>query len=205
VTGSKSDLHDEGPGLSDGFVSLPSLLVPDELVELRRDAITRRAGSEVKEREGWQIIDGWQLLGPARYAHTPAGDVRDAIAVGLVGRLNASVGLDLEPVQSNYLYYDRDDFLGLHHDQERCVYTLIVWLDGPLDETCLHPELRGVTSATIAETWSDAPKCGGLAVRLDDGPLLLHGVSIPHHRRPHRYETPLALATFCFRPVRVLA
>ncbi len=107
----------------------------------------------------------------------------------------------LEPIQSNYLYYDRGDFLGLHHDQGRCEYTLIVWLDGPLDETCLHPELRGVAADKIIETWSDAPPCGGVSVRLDDGPLFLHGVSIPHHRRPHRYEAPLTLATFCFRPV----
>ena len=181
-----------------GFATLAGLLEERELEQLRDDARHQREQLSSKERTDWSVVDGWQILGPARYSYSADGDVRDAIQRQVVDRVSARSGLALVPVQSNYLYYAEGDFLGLHLDQARCQYTVIMRLDGPSEPVCMHPELAGLDAETVRARWTD-DACGGVPVALEDGPLLVHGVSVPHHRRPHPFEEPLTMVTFCFR------
>lgn len=190
---------DVAAAMAQGFVSVPGVISEDELAELRDDARSQAVSMSSKSRDGWSVVDGWQVLGPARYSYSADGEVRDAVHERFAPRLSQVVGTELEPVQSNYLYYDQGDFIGLHLDQARCQYTVIVALDGDPEPVCVHPELAGLDPARIQRRWNENGPCGGVPVALQGGPLLINGVTIPHHRHPHPSAHRLTLATFCFR------
>jgi hypothetical protein len=116
----------------------------------------------------------------------------------LVPRVSKIAGIAMKPVQSNYLYYEPGDFLGLHHDQARCPYTVIALLGGPAEPLCLHPELIGVPPAELADLVEPGGHRGGTNVSLDKETLLFAGGVLPHHRPPHQAPAPITIVTFCF-------
>jgi hypothetical protein len=146
------------------------------------------------------VVDGWQFLGPARFSYSLDGRVRGDVERGVAERVSGVLGVPVRPVQSNYLYYDAGEFLGLHHDQARCPYTVVVLLDGPADPLCLHPELEGAAPDELSRLLSPRGHDGGRSMPLQDGPLLLSGTEVPHHRDRHTGDRPLALVTFSFAP-----
>ena len=77
-------------------------------------------------------MDGHQFLGPARYWYSLEGRLRLALQSDLAARVSRRIDWPLVAVQSNYLYYEEGDFLGLHHDQARCPFTVIALLEARL-------------------------------------------------------------------------
>jgi len=180
--------------------SEPLLTPPERAVLLREAQQEWPVHGQRNERPGWRIVGGRQFLGPARFSYCLTGDRRLAIEPELAGRASELLGLRLEPVQSNYLYYGPGDFLGLHHDQQCCPYTIVALLEGDAEPLCLHPEQVDTPPAELAPLLDPAGHHGGLGVSLADGPLLIAGTLVPHHRDPHLGAGTITIGTFCFAP-----
>lgn len=178
-----------------------SLLTERERVVLLREALKERpVHGQRNERPGWRIVAGGQFLGPARFSYCLTGDSRLALQQELAERASDLLGLRLEAVQSNYLYYEHGDFLGLHHDQQRCPYTIVALLEGEAEPLCLHPEQMDASPEELASLLDPDGHRGGLGVSLADGPLLIAGTLVPHHRDLHLGPGTITIGTFCFAP-----
>ena len=183
------------------WLQATTLLTAEERSELLAEARKERHTSvQRNERAGWRIVDDVQFLGPARFSYSLGGPARLALQPTLAARLGEVAGLDVIAVQSNYLFYGPGDFLGLHHDQQRCPYTVVALLDGDAEPLCLHPEAIGTAPADLVPLLDPATHTGGLGVSLAAGPLLLAGTRLPHHRNPHESEGEVTIVTFCFAP-----
>jgi hypothetical protein len=150
------------------------------------------------DRPGWRVVDDWQFLGPARFSYSLDGQVRADVHRRMAVRASELVEVELHPVQSNYLFYRPGDFLGLHHDQARCPFAVIVLLDGDAGPLCVHPELQGTRPEDLGVLLQPDGHQGGERLALQEGPLLLSGRLLPHHRDPHAGSEPIAIVTFCF-------
>ncbi len=187
--------------MKDMWLQSESLLTAQERAKLLQEAQKERpVHGQRNERPGWRIVDGRQFLGPARFSYCLTGDSRLAIQQKLAERASELLGLRLEPVQSNYLYYEHGDFLGLHHDQQRCPYTIVALLEGEAEPLCLHPEQMDTPPGELAPLLDPDGHRGGLGVSLADGPLLIAGTLVPHHRDPHLDSGTITIGTFCFAP-----
>lgn len=180
------------------YLSAPTLLVADEREELLRETRRHRAAAQRCDRLGWRVVDERQYLGPAHFWYSLEGEARQRVHQEVAARASALAKVQLHPVQSNYLYYGPGDSLGLHHDQSRCPYAVVALLNGDADPLCLHPELAGVRPAELAPIDDPETHQGGTKVPLQDGPLLIHGELVPHHRDPHPGEEEVTIVTFCF-------
>jgi len=183
------------------YRTAPSLVSSEEREALRLEASRLSGDARTNERYGFQLVDGVQLLSPARNRSVADGDVRCNLhTLTLVDRLLALLGRHVKAIVSSYLYYGRDDFLGLHIDQRLCQLTVLVLLDGDAGPLILHPELCDIPGESLLrysqEHWGHPP--GGTAVHLQDGPLVLQGALIPHHRPPHKGDGEITLAAFCY-------
>jgi hypothetical protein len=183
-----------------GFLLAPDLLAESELQQLAAEALAERPHWERRDRAGWAIVNEKQFVGPAQYWYGVTGDYRPEIGRKLARRLADVAGLDVRPVQSNYLYYGHGDYLGLHHDQHRCPYAVIALLDGDAEPLCLHPELIGARLEDLARFLEPGGHEGGTRVSLAKGPLLVAGTMLPHHREPHALPEMITIVTFCFAP-----
>jgi len=178
--------------------TVPDLLDQSERAELLVEAAALRDGAERRDRPGWQVVDGTQFLGPAHYWFSAEGTVRPRVHAALAARIGERLSIAVHPVQSNYLYYGPGDSLGLHHDQARCPFALVTLLDGEAEPLCVHPELAGAAVEGLATLVSPGGHTGGGPVALQDGPLLLSGCAVPHHRDAHEGDVEITIATFCF-------
>lgn len=177
---------------------VPGLITSDERDGLFAEAFEHRPEAPRRERDHCQIVDGRQFLGPARYWYSVGGELREKVLFSLPDRIAAATSISLHPVQSNYLYYGRGDHLGLHHDQARSPLTVVALLGGDAEPLCVHPELVGAPLEELP-TWADPQTHrGGRKMFLQDGPLLLSGGIVPHHRDPHEGADEITLVTFSF-------
>ncbi len=182
-------------------VTAPGLLTGRERRDLLTEATAARAAARRTDRPGWEVVDGHQFLGPARYWYGLEGGMRLALQTHLAARVSAWIDSPLVAVQSNYLYYEAGDFLGLHHDQARCPLTVIALLDGDAEPLCVHRELIGVPAAELGSLVDPDGHRGGESIDLHDGPVVISGRVVPHHRTEHGVGGALTIATFCFAPV----
>ncbi|MFG1878526.1 hypothetical protein ACGFIV_27145 [Sphaerisporangium sp. NPDC049003] len=181
--------------------TLTDLVTPGEQELLRSEALRLRASADTRIRRDPKLVDDAQLTSPASGWYTSGGDVRwDLHQRTLVDRLGGMLGRSVQAVVSSYLYYGRGDFIGLHTDQGACQLTVLVLLDGTAGPLWVHPELCGLSAAELLQHTREHGVCppGGVAVDLGDGPTLLHGQLLPHHRSPHEDDREIALAAFCY-------
>lgn len=180
----------------------PELVPAAERAALRREALQVRDTALRNERGDFSLVDGNQLLSPARNWSASTGDRRCELhEQALSSRLCSLLDMHLEASLSSYLYYEPDDFLGLHTDQAACRFAVLVWLDGNAGSLFVHPQLRGVAPEHLLQhaVRHNGHPPDGIPVRLQDGPLLLAGNAIPHHRPRHVGTSEVVLAAFCFR------
>lgn len=184
-----------------GFVQVPGLLTPPQVLRLRDEAHAARSGARVRRRRGFKMTDDGRLLGPTNRL----GGVGEAVAAigrdeGLVSRVRSITGLVLRPERCTYLYYRRGDFLALHRDRPRSTITVLVHLRGRGGPLRVHPELVGVDDRSLLEIAerSDGHPRDGRDVRLEQAPCVLAGHATPHSRPPHPYEEDLVLAAFIY-------
>jgi len=182
----------------DAFEPAPGLLTASELADLTDEAAGSRVEVERNERDEFSLAEGERLLGPVRNQWSTAGTRRADLHGELAERLAGRLGPDPVPTVSCYLYYGTGDFIDLHKDQPRCEVELLVWLAGDAGPLCLHPELAALPPEELLATARSGVHPPGVAVRLQDAPLLLAGGVIPHHRPPHGGRERVALAAFCF-------
>jgi hypothetical protein len=180
--------------------TVPQLLTHADLAALQDEAKALRVEARRRHREGFQLVDGWQLLGPVNSASADGGDWRPAIHRRMAARFDELVHPGLHPTVSSYLYYEPGDFIGLHLDQGRCQYDVLVVLDGVATPLCVHPELTGVAPDRLPALAAGGVSEPGMLVRLGIEPVVLAGRATPHHRPPHPGPDPLVLAAFCFGP-----
>jgi hypothetical protein len=178
----------------------PGLLTDTERRDLLTEATAARDAAQRTDRPDWKVVDGHQFLGPARYWYSLEGRLRLALQFDLAARVSRRIDWPLVAVQSNYLYYEEGDFLGLHHDQARCPFTVIALLEGDAEPLCVHRELIGVPAAELGPLVEPDGHRGGEPVDLRDGPVVISGCVLPHHRMDHGGEGALTIATFCFAP-----
>jgi len=176
----------------------PSLLTPEERGDLLAEATHQRSRAKRCDRPGWRVVDGWQFLGPARFSYSLDGELREEVHLRLAERVTELIQRRLYPVQSNYLYYGNGDFLGLHHDQARCPFAVIALLSGDAGPLCVHPELVDAPPEDLAALVEPDGHQDGKSMALQEGPLLLSGGVLPHHRDPHAALEPITIVTFCF-------
>ncbi|MFE7077098.1 hypothetical protein ACFU96_44135 [Streptomyces sp. NPDC057620] len=176
----------------------PGLITDAERKELLAEATFHRARARRTVRPDWRVVDGRQFLGPARFWYSLDGVRREALHERLEPRVRALTARPMRPVQSNYLYYEQGDFLGLHHDQARCPYTVIALLDGPAEPLCLHSEVVGVPAEQLSGLVEPGGHTGGTELSLSDGALVFAGGVLPHHRMPRRTADRITIVTFCF-------
>ena len=179
----------------------PGLITGAELAPLRAEARDLRPSATRRERrERAAAPDGRMVCALRNWFAGDGAAVQREVREVLCPRLAAMTGEPLVPTHSSYLYYGRGDFLGLHRDHPTCVITVLLWLSGPAGDLRVHPELADVPDREIdrlAARWRDDPP-GGINVDLQDGPVVLRGSVVPHHRPPHPYDDELSIATFCF-------
>jgi hypothetical protein len=179
------------------FATVTGLITARERRRLLDEARGERVQAQRRKRDGFQLVSGQQLLGPVRnWAAT--GAVCDEILHVMSVRFAELVHPDLRSAQACYLYYDRGDFVGLHHDKARCQYDVLVILDGDAGPLCLHPELVGLAPQRLLADARSGMLAAGQPVYLQPGPLVLAGRTTPHHRPPHAAGDPLTIASFCF-------
>jgi len=128
--------------MSATFVIASGLVSQEERQQLLGEARDHHCQAKRYDRRGWCVVDDRQFLGPARFWYAPHGQVREEVHRRLAVRATRLIDIKLRPVQSNYLFYDPGDFLGLHHDQARCPFAVIVLLEGDAGPLCVHPELQ---------------------------------------------------------------
>lgn len=180
------------------FRTVPELLTRRDLAALRTEAELLRPNAQRRHRSGFFIVDGWQLLGPVDNAYADSGDRRPAIHERMAARFDELIHPGLVPTVSSYLYYEPGDFIGLHVDQRRCQYDVLVVLDGVAAPLCVHPELVGIAPDRLYAQALSGVREPGTPVQMGSSPLVLAGQAIPHHRLPHRSSSTLSLAAFCF-------
>lgn len=189
-----------GGAMRDGYRTAADLLTAEERRALQQEALGLRDKAEMSERSNYVLVDGVQLLSPARNRYVQAGEIRDELHGVLAERLSGSLHRSMRPALSSYLVYRRGDFIGLHVDQRICSLTVLVLLDGGAGPLHVHPELRGVPPAQLlrhSREHAGHPP-GGIPVFLRDGPLLLLGGELPHNRPAHRADSEILLAAFCY-------
>ena len=186
--------------LAPAFRSVPTLLSPADHRALRDEARSLHASAQRRFREGFQLVDGWQLLGPVSNAFADGGDELGRVHQPMAARFAELVVPGLWPAMSSYLYYEPGDFIGLHQDQQRCLYDVLVVLDGDPEPLCVHPELAGTPPRELHARAVGGIAEPGMLVDLRDGPLVLAGRATPHHRPAHGGPGTLTLAAFCFGP-----
>ncbi|MET0416145.1 MAG: hypothetical protein ABW022_09015 [Actinoplanes sp.] len=184
-----------------GCRTVPALITPAERRVLREEARAVHGSAEQRRRDDFQLVDGWQLLGPVRNSVASAGDAHAAVHRRMVDRFAGLVRPGLGPTLSCYLYYDTGDFVGLHLDQERCHYDVLVVLDGEPGPLCVHPELARTPPQRLAVMAAAGIPEPGSPASLRAGPLVLAGRATPHHRPAHRGPATLTIAAFCFGPL----
>lgn len=183
------------------FTMIPDFVPTDSLSALREEAHRLRASASRRERQGFRLTHEGRLLCALRnwFVGRDSASVLDP-PDGLSSQLGGLLHMRLRLTHSSYLYYERGDFLGLHRDHRSCRITLLLWLAGPAGPLHVHPELHELNEEDLlrtALTWDGHPP-GGELVDLGQGPVLVPGHSVPHHRPPHPYAEELVLATFCF-------
>src|SRR5450432_3067701 len=117
--------------MSDWYRTVSGLVTAPEREALRLEARRLRGTAETSERLDFRLVEGVQLLSPARNRFVQAGASRHSLHThALAGRVSARLGHAVNAVLSSYLIYERGDFLGLHIDQRLCQLTVLVLLDG---------------------------------------------------------------------------
>jgi hypothetical protein len=177
---------------------VPDLIADEEREQLLAEAQAQRPTAQRCDRPGSRIVDANQFLGPAHFWYSLDGELRRAVHRRVAERAGARIDVPLHPVQSNYLYYGPGDSLGLHHDQARCPYAVVALLSGDAEPLCVHSELAGVPPTELDSIADPATHRGGTKIELADGPMLISGGVIPHHRDPHGGSNEIVLVTFCF-------
>jgi hypothetical protein len=151
-------------------------------------------------RDSYQLVDDGRLLGPVRNWVGITGEARNLLHAALAARLAAVVASPVSPTLSCYLYYEPDDFVELHQDRARCTSEVLVWLSGEPAPLCLHPELANVRPGTLIHhaRAGIAHRATTAAAQIRDGPLVMSGTAVPHHRLPHPGQGKLTIAVFCY-------
>jgi hypothetical protein len=180
-----------------GFATIIALSTVRERRRLLDEASGQRVLAQRRERDGFRLVGGRQLLGPVRN-WVATGAVCDEILHKMSERFAELVRPDLQPMQACYLFYDRGDFVDLHHDQARCQYDVLVILDGDAGPLCLHPELVRLPPRRLLAVARSGALAASQAAYLQPGPLVLAGRTTPHHRPPHDGDHSLTIAAFCF-------
>jgi len=174
----------------------PSLVTEQERRDMLVEAEVHLPTASRSDRSNWKIVDGRQLLGPARFSYSLRGDIRQQVQRRVADRAAKLVDVPVQPIQSNYLYYFRGDYLGLHHDQARCPLSAIVLLGGDAGPLCVHSEPRAISIEQFSD-FDPTVEHEGSRFMLQQGPLLLWGGLLPHHRDPHTAVRPAIIVTFC--------
>jgi hypothetical protein len=182
------------------FRTVPALISRSERRALRSEARSLYGSSQRRSREGFELVDGWQLLGPVSNAFADGGDQLGSVHQAIATRFAGLIDSEVVPAMSSYLYYEPGDYIALHLDQQRCQYDVLVILDGTPGPLCVHPELTGMPPRALHARAIAGISEPGVLVDLSDGPLVLAGRSTPHHRPPHPGPEILTLAAFCFGP-----
>lgn len=192
-------VSERDPGGS--YQTVADLVTAGQRQTLLQEALGLRHRAEISERRDFQLVEGTQLLSPARKRFIQAGAIRRALHAGAVAeRTSAVLGRQVKAALSSYLLYEPGDFLGLHVDQRVCQVTVLVLLAGDPGPLYVHPGLQGLPAhelLRLSQAHAGHPP-GGTAVHLQDGPLLLRGAELPHHRPAHDGDANVALAAFCY-------
>jgi hypothetical protein len=180
------------------FQTVQALVSPADRRALRAEARSLYAGAQRRFRSGFRLIDGWQLLGPLSSAYADTGARLDSIHRQLAARLAEFTGPGTRPAMSSYIYYEPGDGIGLHLDQQRCQYDVLVYLDGTPGPLCIHPDLAQLPPRELHAHAVAGVSEPGVQVDLRDGPVVLAGRTTPHHRPAHVGPGTLTIAAFCF-------
>ncbi|MFG2073827.1 hypothetical protein SAMN05421874_10557 [Nonomuraea maritima] len=118
----------------------------------------------------------------------------------MIAAVSRAAGVVVEPSVATYIYYRKGDFIALHRDQEICKTVLLVWLAGPGGPLHVHPDLSHLDPDQLSRVSREAGghPANGARHLLQEGPLLMTGSVVPHHRPPHDGDEELVMASFCF-------
>jgi hypothetical protein len=183
------------------LIRMPNQLTQQDLSRLSAEAAQNRSHADEEDREIEREFNFDHFIARCRNL-SATGKALKEIHHGdtLVRAVSQVAGCSLAPTLTNYLYYRKGDFIGLHRDQRVCHSVLLVWLRGPGGPLHIHPDLLGADLGelfSLSRRWNGHPPYSQ-PYFLQDGPLLMTGSQHPHHRPPHEDDEDLIIAAFCF-------
>lgn len=134
---------------------------------------------------------------------TPAasGEYLSRLHSSLLPLVRALTGKVLVPAFCAYGYYDEDDRVLLHCDQEKCAITLLIAPSGGIGPLHLHPNLIGYSMEQLGELESNPNWDRNSGIQLTyptRGGLAFRGSVIPHHRPGSMVDSPRTVAALCY-------
>lgn len=187
-----------------GFERLAYALPLPVLDDLRGEAARLRPTAAVVETTAYEVrADGQEFRSPVRYHVSEHGGRLRALHEGdeLCGLAADLAGTEMRPTKAGYLFYERDDRIGLHTDLPACELVLLAALDPVAPPLVVHPELRSLTPEELAElaVAVDGAPAGGVNVPLDDSAVVgLFGGGLPHQTRPVGAGSEAVVLTLCY-------
>lgn len=188
----------------EGYVLAGDLISPHERARLYEEArVERRFAQREVSNAFCEAADGRAVAPSQQWVANPGHALTELHQSNeLASVLRRLARRVVRPTFCSYVYYGQGDFVGLHSDNPDCGIVVLTWLGGPAGPLYVNPELQGLPARRLLR---EARRCGGhpaggVEIQLKEGPAVLAGDRVPHHRPPHCYKRELTLATLCFRP-----
>ncbi len=186
----------------EGYVLAGGLISPEDRARLLAEARVERRFAQREVNEAFCAAPDGRALAPSRQWIANPGSALTTLhrSRELAAGLRRLARLAVRPTFCSYIYYGQGDFVGLHSDNAECAIVVLAWLGGPAGPLHLNPELQDLSSRGLLREArrSDGHPTGGVEIQLKQGPAVLAGDRVPHHRPPHRHKQELTLATLCF-------
>jgi hypothetical protein len=186
-----------------GYRIAQNLVSPDDRERLYKEARVERPYAQRELHAAFRHGPDGRALSPSRQWIANPGDALRELhrSRELASAVRRLVRRAVSPTFCCYLYYAEGDFVGLHSDNSDCLLALLVWLGGPAGPLYVNPDLLDVPPRQLlrAARGCGGHPDGGIGIELKDGPAVIAGTRLPHHRPPHRYKRELTLAALCFR------
>lgn len=183
-----------------GFAQLPDVLPPRRLALIDEEAKSIYPRSERYIHDRFDVEDG-VVTSSATYRSAVGGPALCALwaSRAFVELLSSAAGSALTPTRCSYLFYERDDHIGLHLDVNDCELTVTFGLWGA-QPVVIYPEFRSLSTddlVELAQRTAGRPE-GGEEVPLRPRSVLLnYGTRTPHRRPPAPGLT--CVAAMCYR------
>ncbi|MFF0816801.1 hypothetical protein ACFYVR_16850 [Rhodococcus sp. NPDC003318] len=180
------------------YQTFTNAITDRQIAALTRESSDRQAAAERIESQRYRLV-GNHVVSTAAFRFSETGPTMAAFLRSgvLTGLLRTHVGVDLEPVDTSYNYYDVGDHIGIHRDAPSCRYAALITLSPTIQPLILYPELAPLDGRAMHERIRAGRLGHEEHVTLPYlGVVVLHGSVVPHQRPTS--TRACSVTTVCF-------